>query len=175
MKAVKIIVAVLLIFLVLGGLAVGIRLLDNGGSKYFVSYGNTQASDSTSIDLAENAYSVFYVGDFLSMKNVVPATDYKVTVRAVKETFEHMTFTLDGKTKALDGTIDFSAAFSVCKEDGRFSIFIPQNYRLADIMKTVYSNNTVQVDEPNGLWEKDCFQVVVEFSKEKTTIPVPFH
>ena len=176
MKIVKVISYALIAVVLIGVIFGLVSFLDNGQSNYYVEYGNSQISQSQiGVELPKNAYSVFYPKSVFSVESAVPTDDYTVAIKLAKDYVLDMGFKVDGVSKNLYDDIDFSSAFLFTKKDGYFSIFVRDNYTIAEILQAVYPDKKVEVTDNLTLWETDCFQIEITFLLENKTVTISFH
>lgn len=178
MKAARVlstvIIAVLIIALI-GGL---VLFINNGQSNFYVEYGGQRISlESSNIELQKGGYTVFNVKNvFGDDINGASKNDYTVTISLAREKVPDIEFTVDDELYGLYGVKDFSPAFRIAKNDGFFTVYIPQNLTIEEILQTCYPDKEISVDEDGvTLWETDCFVLNVKSIKENKTIAIAFH
>lgn len=178
MKAARIlstvIIAVLIIALI-GGL---VLFINNGQSNFYVEYGGQRIStEASSIEFQKGGYTVFNVKNvFADSINGASKNDYTVTISLEREKVSDIEFTVDDELYGLHGVKDFSPAFRITKNDGFFTVYIPQNLTIEEILQACYPDKKISVDKDSvTLWETDCFVLNVKSISENKTIAIAFH
>jgi len=177
MKVLKIALTLVIALLITALISGLVLFMDNGQSNYYVEYGGRMiSSEYSNLEMTKDAYTVFNVKNvFGDAIQGVPSKDYEITVTLCEKNVADLDFTLDGNVQSLYEVKDFTAAFKITKTDGAFTVYIPRNFTLEEILSACYPDNEISVTDDISLWETDCFVLNVRFTAEKRVVPIAFH
>ncbi len=178
MKVARIISAVIITVLVIALIAGLVLFINNGQSNFYVEYGGQRISTEVSnIELRKGGYTIFNVKNVFG--NTISGTsvhDYSVTVSLVQKNIPDVEFTIGDEIFGLHDIEDFSPAFKITKTDGAFTIFVPKNMTIKEVLQACYPDKEITIDSDSvSLWTTDCFVLNVKSIVENKVITIAFH
>ena len=177
MRVVKFIAALIIAMSVAALISGLVLYIDNGQSNFYVEYGGQMiSSELSNIELAKDGYNVFYVKNvFGDVVNGVSSDDYEVTVLLCQKNVSDIEFKIGEETRSLYEIKDFTSAFAITKMDGAFTVYIPNDYTLKQILQACFADDKISITESMQLWDTDCFVLSVKCIAEGRVISIAFH
>lgn len=177
MRVVKFIAALIIAMSVAALISGLVLYIDNGQSNFYVEYGGERiSSEHSNIELAKDGYSVFYVKNvFGDVVNGVSSDDYEVTVSLYQKNVPNTEFKIGEETRSLYEIKDFTSAFVITKTDGAFTVYIPSDYTMKEILSACFPDDNISISESIQLWDTDCFVLSVKCIAEDRVISIAFH
>lgn len=174
---VSVIVYGIIIVAILGVIALVLAFVNNGQKNFYVQYGNEKISyKAENVELPKNATTLFYC------KNVLGVTDeqekaknFTVRVEPNQKLIADFDFTVDGKTKGFYGNLDLTQGLTIAKGEGYFSVYLPEELTLHQLLQACYPDSTVSGVPAINLYEKDYLSIVVYSEEENATVTIWFH
>ena len=176
-KAITKILSYVLVFLVITGVIGFIFTFTNGFNEdfktFYIEYeGQTILSSDKKLVLdrgQEHKFDVKYTFNF----NEEEPKDYTVAIYANSDTSQSFDFTLDGDVYAYYAEGDITDAFDITIKDTYFTITIPENETIKDVLQKLYPNSVVEIPEENKNLVYP-FTMVVSSYNNKVTYSIDF-
>lgn len=170
MKVAKIITSV--IILLVAALAVGLIFkFTNGFNEEFKTFYLEQDGKQILVSETETKYvrgeSYRYEVKYTFDSGSSEPKGYSVKV--VPNPTVKLSFTADGKQYLYADAKELTSAFTIKKEASAFTIEVPEDIRLREILEKVYEK-TIEVEEPDG----SLYTLIVSSYNEKVTYKINF-
>ena len=176
-SAVYKIISYVLIFLVITGVIGFIFTFTNGFNEdfktFYIEYeGESILSSDKKLVLdrgQEHRFDVKYTFDF----NNEESHGYNVAIYANDDESNSFDFTLDGDVYAYYAEGDITSAFDITLNDTYFTITVPEEATVKDVLQKLYPNSVIEVPT-EGLKMMYPFTMVVSSYNEKVTYQLDF-
>lgn len=174
---VSVIVYGIIIVAILGVIALVLAFVNNGQKNFYVQYGNEKISyKAENVELPKNATTLFYCKNVLGLSDKQEkATNFTVRIEPNQKLIADFDFTVDGKTKGFYGNLDLTQGLTIAKGEGYFSVYLPEELTLHQLLQACYPDSTVSGVPDINLYEKDYLSIVVYSEEEKATVTIWFH
>ena len=174
---VSVIVSGIIIVAILGVIALVLAFVNNGQKNFYVQYGNEKISyKAENVELPKNAATLFYCKNVLGVTDEqAKANNFTVRIEPNQKLIADFDFTVDGKTKGFYGNLDLTQGLTIAKGEGYFSVYLPEELTLHQLLQACYPDSTVSGVPDINLYEKDYLSIVVYSEEEKATVTIWFH
>ncbi len=174
---VSVIVYGIIIVAILGVIALVLAFVNNGQKNFYVQYGNEKISyKAENVELPKNAVTLFYCKNVLGVTDEqAKANNFTVRVEPNQKLIADFDFTVDGKTKGFYGNLDLTHGLTIAKGEGYFSVYLPEELTLHQLLQACYPDSTVSGVPDINLYEKDYLSIVVYSEEENATVTIWFH
>lgn len=174
---VSVIVYGIIIVAILGVIALVLAFVNNGQKNFYVQYGNEKISyKAENVELPKNATTLFYCKNVLGVTDEqAKANNFTVRIEPNQKLIADFDFTVDGKTKGFYGNLDLTQGLTIAKGEGYFSVYLPEELTLHQLLQACYPDSTVSGVPAINLYEKDYLSIVVYSEEENATVTIWFH
>lgn len=170
----KFITWVLVVVVLAGAIGLLYAFIGNGQRNFYVKYGNTTVPvRADNYVFEKNATTVIQCGTVTGQK-----VGYDVKVTFNSKDIPNTAFDLNGTPADFKYELygyDCTALFDVKTYDDYFTLYVPQDLTLTDILQSKYPNDGITNVTETDLWAKDYFTISVTDKVELRTVTISFH